>query len=248
MRRTSIRVACAIFVFVLAVSAQDQQGLNYRPDNETNHYVLLLHGLARSNRSMVKIEKSLTDRGYEVVNISYPSTKHSIEFLVDEILSEIIEPYSKMSKSKIDFVTHSMGGIVVRYYLKHHKLPNLGRVVMISPPNQGTELVDRLKDSFVFKKINGPAGGQLGTKEDSVPLNLGPVDFELGVIAGDRSINPFYSLIIPGSDDGVVSIERTKVAGMKDFIILPHSHTFIMQSDDVIEQVIQFLKHGEFRR
>lgn len=213
-----------------------------------NAYVILIHGIARSNRSLKKMQKALLQQGYKTINVSYPSRKHTIEFLADEILNKVIAPYSKMTQMKIHFVTHSMGGIIVRYYLKHHKLSNLGRVVMISPPNQGSELVDRMKDTLLFKKIYGPAGKELGTKKGSLPLSLGPVHFELGVIAGNRSFNPIYSSMIPGPDDGIVSVERTKVAGMKDFIVMRHSHTFIAQSKDVIQQVIYFLEDGVFRR
>jgi hypothetical protein len=196
---------------------------------------------------MKKLEKSLSLQGYNVINLNYPSTKHPIEFLSEEILSEAIEQCQKRFPPRIHFVTHSLGGIIVRYYLSLHELSNLGRVVMLSPPNQGSELVDHLKKSFIYRKINGPAGQQLGTDKDSLPLNLGPVNFELGVITGKRSFNLLSSMIIPGPDDGSVSVERAKVAGMKDFLVLPHSHTFIVKSKDAIEQVIYFLKHGTFK-
>lgn len=195
---------------------------------------------------MKKLEKSLSLQGYNVINLNYPSTKHPIEFLSEEILSEAIEQCQKRFPPRIHFVTHSLGGIIVRYYLSLHELSNLGRVVMLSPPNQGSELVDRLKKSFIYRKINGPAGQQLGTDKGSLPLNLGPVNFELGVITGNRSFNFLSSMIIPGQDDGSVSVERAKVAGMKDFLVLPQSHTFIVKSRDAIEQVIYFLKYGMF--
>jgi len=214
---------------------------------EKDDWVILLHGLARTNRSMVKLEKSLSEQGYNVINMDYPSTKHPIEFLAEEYLGRIIERYGEMPHSKIHFVTHSLGGIIVRYYLKHHHLYNLGRVVMLSPPNQGSEVVDHMKDTPIFKKINGPAGQQLGTDKNSVPLMLGPVEFELGVIAGNRTFDPLFSMLIPGPDDGKVSVKRAKVDGMADFLIMPHSHTFIMHKEDVIEQVIHFLEHGSFR-
>jgi triacylglycerol lipase len=248
MQKDSIRIVCIIFVLFFLVSSYRYEALLRPANQETDAYVILLHGLGQSKRSMEKIGKSLSSLGYRVVNVGYPSTKYPIEYLADEVLNDIIERYSRNPQSRIHFVTHSMGGIVVRYYLENHKLPNLGRVVMISPPNQGSELVDSLGDSYFFKKLNGPAGRQLGTNKHSVPLSLGPVDFELGVIAGDRSFNPLYSLIVPGPDDGVVSVERTKVAGMKDFLLLPQTHAFIMKSEDVIQQVIYFLEHGVFRK
>ncbi|NIM90356.1 MAG: alpha/beta fold hydrolase [Candidatus Aminicenantes bacterium] len=208
--------------------------------------VILLHGLARTSRSMARMAKRLSQHGYQVINLDYPSTEHPIEFLAEEYLGRSIERCKAESHRKIHFVTHSLGGIIVRYYLKHHELSNLGRVVMMSPPNQGSEVVDYMKDTLVFKRINGPAGQQLGTDVDSVPLKLGPVDFELGIITGNRTLDPLFSMLIPGPDDGKVSVKRAKVAGMADFLVLPRSHMFIMQKEDVIEQVIHFLEHGSF--
>ncbi len=218
---------------------------NYPP---TGEYVILLHGLLRNARSMDRLEKSLAGQGYNVINIDYPSTKQPIEQLAEESLGPVIAHCGQApGVEKIHFVTHSTGGIIVRYYLKHHDLPELGRVVMLSPPNQGTELVDRFKDNFLFRAFSGPAGLQMGTAAPSLPLKLGSVDFELGVITGRRSLNPIASLLIPGPDDGVIAVERTKVAGMGDFLVMPTTHTFIMMRRGVIEQVLHFLEHGAFK-
>jgi len=141
-----------------------------------------------------------------------------------------------------------LGGIVLRYYLKENQLHNLGRVVMLSPPNQGSELVDNLRDNILFKIVTGPSGQQLGTASSSVPITLGPVDFELGIIVGNRSLNLILSHLIPGEDDGRVSVERSKVEGMADFLIVPQAHPFIMNSPEVIEQTVYFLEHGRFLR
>jgi triacylglycerol lipase len=216
------------------------------PASQTE-YVILLHGLGRTKRSMKTIEKSLADHGYHAVNVDYPSTKHPIEYLADIILNDVLKDYKRKSHSKIHFVTHSLGSILVRYYLKHHNLPNLGRVVMLSPPNQGSELVDWLKNSFVFKKWPGPAAQQLSTTADGFLRRLGPVHFELGVITGEKPIDPLALFIIPGPHDGKVSVERAKVQGMSDFLVLPYSHTFIMRSPVVIDQVLYFLRHGVFK-
>ena len=207
---------------------------------------MILHGLARTSRSMASLEKRLTQEGYTVINVDYPSTAHSIEHLADDVLEGILQTCCQ--NATLHFVTHSMGGIVVRYYLKSHQLPNLGRVVMLGPPNQGSELVDVLKENFVFELVNGPAGAQLGTGPESLPLQLGAVTFDLGVIAGNTSLNPVFSKMIPGPDDGKVSVERARVEGMRDFLVVPHNHTFIMNQREVMDQVVYFLRHGVFER
>jgi len=240
------KTAFLIIFSLLFVSTQSFEHSYQNSDIDRGDYVILLHGLTRSNRSMEKIEESLSDYGYRVINVDYPSTEHPIEHLANNVLRDVIARCNTSSGSKINFVTHSLGGIIVRYYLKHHKLTNLGRVVMLSPPNKGSELVDNLKDSYFFKKRHGPAGQQLGTDERSVPHNLGPVDFDLGVITGNISFNLISSVILPGPDDGVVSVERAKVEGMTDFIVMPNSHTFIMKNKKVIKQIIHFLENGEF--
>lgn len=208
-------------------------------------YIVLLHGLARTKRSMYKMQNKLHENGFRTINISYPSTKYPIEYLSENIGS-IVEQYCIDSDSKIHFVTHSMGGIILRYYYKDNEFSNLGRVVMISPPNHGSEIIDRLKDNWLFKKIMGPAALQLGTDNSSVPNSLMPPDFELGIITGNKTINPIFSRWIKGEDDGKVSVESTKSKNMADFIIVPQNHMFIMMNDEVIEQAIYFISKGEF--
>ncbi|UCD39293.1 MAG: alpha/beta hydrolase [Fidelibacterota bacterium] len=216
--------------------------------NNRGETVILLHGLLRTGRSMDRMERSLISHGYQVVNVSYPSRELPIERLAEDYLANVVSTCCATSDSNINFVTHSIGGIVLRYYLKHHDLARLGRVVMLSPPNQGTGLVDRMKDDPFFKALNGPAGLQMGTGLDSLPLKLGAVDFQVGVIAGTRAINPILASMIPQPNDGVIPVERTKVEGMDDFITAPSSHTFIMMNKDVIAQVVHFLQHGNFQK
>lgn len=209
-------------------------------------HIILLHGLARTNLSMLRLATKLSSCGYQVHNLDYPSTAHSIEVLADQMLHEVAGPLIKDQGPPLHFVSHSLGGIIIRYYLRHRKVPNLGRVVMLAPPNQGSELADVFRETFFFQSMSGRSIGQLGTGSDSLPINLGAVDFEVGVITGDRSINPFYSRLIEGANDGKVAVERAKVAGMADFLVLPYSHTFIMVRKGVIDQVIHFLEQGCF--
>jgi len=214
---------------------------------EPGDTIVLLHGLCRTHRAMRKMAAGLREHGYRTVNVSYPTRHEPIETLAACDLREMLARLPREPGKRVHFVTHSIGGIVVRQYLKDHVLPELGRVVMLSPPNQGSELSDRFGQTIVYRQATGPAGQQLGTATNSVPNTLGPVTFELGVIAGNRTLNPLYSSLIPGIDDGKVSITRAQVEGMRDFLIVPHSHTFIMRSDTVIAQTVRFLERGRFR-
>jgi len=208
--------------------------------------VILLHGLCRSSHSMARMESALAGAGYQVQNVSYPSRTASIQQLADDAIGGAVARCRRNGAVRVDFVTHSLGGIMVRSYLARHDLPSLGRVVMLAPPNRGSEVVDKLGGWFLFKWINGPAGNELGTDTNSVPNRLGPVTYPVGVIAGDRSINWINSLLIPGRDDGKVSIERTRLAGMSDHIVIHATHPFIMKNREAIRQTIQFLRTGVF--
>jgi len=208
--------------------------------------VILLHGLARTSDSMRRLEQVLGEHHYVVANIDYPSREKKIEELAESAVRQGVDRCREKSAAPVNIVTHSLGGILVRQYLKVHELPGLRRVVMLGPPNGGSEVVDELRDIPVFEVFNGPAGSQLGTAPGDMPAQLGPVDFELGVIAGTESINPVLSSFLPDPDDGKVSVENTKVRGMCGFIALPVTHTFMMSDDEVIRQVLHFLENGRF--
>lgn len=208
--------------------------------------VVLLHGLARSNRSMTRMASALTAEGYDVINVDYASTKAPIGTLATEAIGPALAEPKVRQATRVHFVTHSMGGILVRQYLKTLSIERLGRVVMLGPPNRGSEIVDKLDDTWIFSAINGPAGRQLGTRPDSLPNQLGPVDFDLGVIAGDRSINWINSLFIAGSDDGKVSVERTKVTGMKAHLVIHATHPYLMKNSRAIRETVHFLREGKF--
>jgi pimeloyl-ACP methyl ester carboxylesterase len=211
-------------------------------------YVILLHGLCRTSRSMVPMERALAQAGYHVLNVDYPSRTAGIETLSEDAIGRAVADCEKAGAEKIHFVTHSLGGILVRSYLARHTIPQLGRVVMLGPPNQGSEVVDSLGSWWAFKKLNGPVGGELGTDKNSTPNQLGPANFCVGVIAGDRSINWINSRLIPGRDDGKVSVERTRLAGMADHLVLHATHPFLMRNRTAIRQTIYFLQAGRFER
>jgi len=214
------------------------------PVAQASDCVIFLHGLARSRASMNKMADAFEKSGYEVVNVGYPSRKYPIEELSQRAVREGLEKCTH--GTVVHFVTHSLGGILLRYYLKNYEIENLGRVVMMAPPNKGSAVVDALSRVPGFKVLNGPAGLQLGTKEGSIPLTLGPVDYEVGIVAGTRTFNPFLSQYLSNPDDGKVSVENTKVEGMTDFITVQKSHPFIMKSSEVIVQALSFIKSGRF--
>ncbi len=213
------------------------------PAQET---VVLLHGLARSPRSMHKMEVALIDADYAVLNLGYDSRHHTIEKLAETVSQQI--QAGTASATRVHIVTHSMGGILVRQMQAVAPLSNLGRVVMLSPPNQGSEVVDKIGDTWIFRKVNGPAGQQLGTDSDSFVNQLPPIDFECGVLTGDQSINWVNSCMIPGKDDGKVSTQSAKTEDLADFKVHHVTHPFIMKKKAVIDDVIRFLKTGKFKR
>ena len=210
--------------------------------------VVLLHGLGRTYRSMARIESALHEAGYATANIGYPSQSQAIEASARTAIPEGVRECREAGARTIHFVTHSMGGLLLRYYLSTEHIDGLGRAVMLGPPNQGSEVADALVGTALYDRFNGPAGAQLVTGPDGIAARLGPVDFPLGVIAGNEAtaIDSVLATRIPGESDGKVAVARARVEGMSDFLVLPVNHTFMMVNDVVIGQTLQFLRYGAF--
>ena len=208
-------------------------------------YTVLLHGIARTNGSMEKMDEVLSKDGHIIINIDYESRKKKIEKLIVDVRKEIVK-YNIPETKNINFVGHSMGGLIIRAYINKYKLKNVGRVVMLGTPNKGSEVADFLVNNYLYKSFYGPAGQELVTDQADFEKVLGTIDYELGVIAGNCTFDPISSSIIPGDDDGKVAIKRTKIKGMKDHIVLCASHSFMPGNDQVIRQTKYFLKHGKF--
>ena len=239
---TLIALACGL-LWSLAASGNPERVADQRA--ESTSPVVLLHGLARSARSMRRMEAALIDAGYATCNIDYPSTDFAIETLTTAHVLPAIRRCVGDAGS-VHFVTHSMGGIIVRYLATLDDAPPIGRVVMLGPPNGGSEVVDRIGDWAAFDWVNGPAGAQLGTGADSLPRRLGEARFDVGIIAGRHSINWINSTMIPGSDDGKVAVSAARLAGMRDFLVLPVTHPMMMRDRTVIRETLHFLAYGAF--
>lgn len=213
--------------------------------------VVLLHGILRSKFDMLALERALKKQGYDTANIVYPASSARLEDL-SALVGKEIENHPDFAADKpLYFVTHSMGGLIARYYIASRKPTNLAKVVMLSPPNTGSELADFFDNnnflSGAFRALFGPASGQLKT---TYKHEIGEITYPLGVIAGNLSVNPLGHWLLPhdtvGPHDGIVPVERTKIEGMADHITLPATHMFMMFNPDVIAQVSYFLEHGKF--
>lgn len=207
--------------------------------------VVTLHGLGRSRWSMALLAGRLAEAGYAVENPGYPSRSASVAQLA-RVVDDGLAACRRAGHRPVHFVTHSLGGILVRHRFRERVPPDVGRVVMLAPPNRGSEVVDRAREAAWFRLFTGRAGQELGTNPESVPARLPPPAFEVGVIAGDAGRMPFFRDWLPGPDDGVVSVASTRLEGMRDFLVVPHGHTFIMNSPQVARQVLAFLRRGAF--
>lgn len=215
-----------------------------KAESATGDYVVILHGIARSSTHMKPLAKKLEQEGYDVISLDYPSTKYTLEELTESICKDLSK---KLAEDKpVHFIGYSMGGLLVRAIIAKHRPERLGRVVQLGSPNHGSEVADFLKNNWIYKKIYGPAGQQLTTNNAATEKLLGTVNYELGVISGNNSLDPFSSYIIGGDDDGKVSIASTKVQGMKDHVVVSSTHTFFPSNKNAQEQTIYFLKNGKF--
>ncbi|MGD9221631.1 MAG: rhombosortase [Desulfobacteraceae bacterium] len=247
MARLILVTAAAATLLITAgtgVSCSRQMRNVPAPGNEC---VILLHGLCRSALSMKMIENGLEQRGYAVVNINYASTRKTTKAVANEKVAAAVTACREQGYERIHFVTHSLGGLVVRRYLQHHKLPHGSRIVMLAPPNQGSELADWAVKRFPrLSRLLGPAARELTTQRRTGFSKLNPITPQVGIIIGNNSWNPLFSKILPGSDDGKVTVARAKLEEMRDFWVAPCNHTTILLSRKVLWRTVHFIQTGRF--
>ena len=209
--------------------------------------VVLLHGLGRSAANMLVLKWRLGRLGYDVCNVGYDTRVPSIEDAIDAV-HVAVEACTDEVGRPLHFVTHSLGGLVMRGLFARHPLPQTGRAVMLAPPNSGSEIADWVRQIGWTERMLGPLAAQLGTRDGDVPGRLPVPPIPFGVIAGDQWINPMGPLLLPAPHDGTVSVASTRLPGMSDHLVIPATHTFIMNRAEVAAQVDVFLRTGRFRR
>lgn len=206
---------------------------------------VLIHGMGRTARSMGSLKRLLRQQGYQVHNINYPSAQSPLATLCQDYIAPVLSALASQQQP-IFIVTHSLGGILLRQFLQQHSLPKGSRAVMLAPPNQGSEVADKLKPFPPYRWFTGPVGQQLGTVADSPVKQLKPVAIELGIIAGTRSSDPWFNHLFEGPHDGKVSVASCQLAEMQDFAQVKAGHTFIMNHPDVQQNIINFFNKGAF--
>ena len=208
----------------------------------TREAVVLIHGMKRTGRSMRKMARAMEAAGYNAVVCSYPSDRsvHATATNLFAALAQVIN-----AAPRVHFVTHSLGGILVRDAFRDGGAPsNLGRVVMLGPPNGGSQHIDRFAGLPLFETLWGTPSSELGTGPDALPARLPPIDFPCGVIAGSRP--GILGWMLPGENDGKVTVASAGAGNPSDVLVLPTGHTWMMRNDAVISNVIHFLQVGTF--
>jgi len=261
LNRTFVLVVAALASNFLALqagyAADDEDAANAEPlmvrvtaraaEVASERCAVLLHGLARTSGSMNKLSGELNAAGWSTANVDYPSREYPIAELAPAAVGQGVASCRGMGATRIDAITHSLGGILLRKYLTENDIPEFGRGVLLGPPNHGSEVVDNLGDVPGFAAFNGPAGLELSTADDSVPNTLGAIEKDVAIIAGSTSINLVLSNFIPNPDDGKVSAASARLDGMCAMLLIPVSHPFLMKDELAMGNAIAYLSTGKFQ-
>jgi triacylglycerol lipase len=234
-----------LLLFLLSLSLVMPLPAAASPKSEPD-CVVLLHGIGMRSYVMKRLESALRADGYRVVNFSYPSRRMSFEELAGTYLPAQLHKHDVARAPRLHFVTHSLGSLVVRKLIQDARPAHLGRVVMIGPPNHGSTAADAAQENALLRKFLGGNLLRLGTGDDAIVRTLGPADFDVGIIAGEVPVNPVFGKVLAGKNDGAVTVESARLEGMRDFIVVPYSHTVMLWRREVIDQARAFLREGKF--
>ena len=205
--------------------------------------VVLLHGLWRGFRAMAPLERALGEEGFSTLNIPYPSPR----FPVPELARRVAEQIRRHTEGReTSFVTHSLGGILLRQMLATEVPWKWGRCLMLAPPNEGSEIVDWLGNHPALARLLGPAGRSLGSHGLPKTLPAPPTGPEWGILMGTRPKIPFFQSLLEPSNDGIVSTARGRLAGVSRFAEVDADHTFIQMHPDTIRITREFLRNGRW--
>ena len=209
--------------------------------------VAVLHGIFQPAFTMRPLCRHLAGEGYSVINVDYPSTAHPIEELA-EIVADRIDAHAATVDGRLHLVGYSMGGLVIRAFLRDRVPVNLGKVVMIGTPNHGSEVADFLRSFPPFRYLYGPAGQQLITDQKEFASIFADEGLDLGIIAGDSAFNPLLRHIFGKPSDGRVSVESTRLDCAADHLVVHSNHTMLPHNAVVWKQTASFLRQGRFDR
>ncbi len=244
----------ALFPVILAALFLSLTGCSNKPlvaadDTFTSNgdeCVVLVHGLWRSGFAMRSIANNLETYGFHTISIDYPSTEAEIPELTQQHIPQGIEHCKANGAKQIHFVTHSMGGILVRQYLQSNHLPQGSKVVMLSPPNQGSKLSEKFGESWWYQWAAGPAASSLTQKESGIINQLREVSEPVGIIAAYREWSLWPDSWLPQPNDGTIAVESMRLSEMDDFILMNSGHATMRYQDDIQRQIRHFLVNGYF--
>lgn len=240
MKNASIFTSLSI-LFIGSVSASrmdeklDSLGDESVKKEET---VVLVHGQGRTRFSMIILEKRFASAGFQTLNFPYNQSIHSFDAISSQLIDFIKE---KVKTKRYHLIGHSLGSVIIRDIFRKDYPKGLGKVVMLAPPNRPAHLAKLLKGNPIYRWATGDSGQKLSEEEfyNNLPIPLVP----FGVIAGDKG----QKLTFSEPNDGVVTVESTKLEGMADWVLLNHGHTFIMNCRDTFEYSLRFLETGSFQ-
>ncbi|KLN62511.1 hypothetical protein WH96_03225 [Kiloniella spongiae] len=213
------------------------------PETDGVHLLVMVHGITRSGDTFQKMKRAFADESYEVAAITYPSTRAYIHEHADQ-LARILSHRNDIKA--VSFITHSLGGLVVRQLLANltswKARVNIERLLMIAPPNQGSAIAEWVKQLALYKLIYGKSGQELVPEfAQKIPMP----ECETGIIAGGKSDGEGYNPLLPGDDDGVVSVSEARMLGCDQVLVLPGLHSSLCDRNTVVAAALRYFRTGE---